>query len=309
MNKTTHLLYVPFTGLGLYGGHRGQRWLRNRIKIFKQFVLKSLQSQTDKDFILWVSWRYEDRGDKMIVELEEYIKSLGIRTIFTYSGVCFWDDKYDDVMARQRLLEAVHGSMGEVINVIGDCENVLMTIQPSDDCYRSIAVGEIKQVFEHDKSLQVFGYKSGYVMDYMSQKLCEWNPKTTPPFYTIKFPRETFIDPLKHLLYTGPYKSHEFVKDYLKALYVDSRGFLVGTHGFNISTVFDHPYAGRECDLELLSFFGLSGVEKLVLPLSIRNIIFRKLPYGVKRKLRYWAGEKVWILRPLFSVIYNYLRA
>lgn len=314
MNKTAHLLYVPFTGLGLYGGHRGKRWLRNRIKIFKQFVLKSLESQTDKDFILWVSWRHEDRGDKDIVELENYIKEKGFKSVFTYSGVCFWDDKYDDETARKRLLDAVHGSMGELINIIGDVDTVLMTIQPSDDCYSSVAVEQIKNHFTYNPGLQCFGYKKGYVMDYMSQKLCGWNPKTTPPFYTIKFPREKFVDPLKHLEYTGPYKSHEYVKDYLKARYIEERGFLVGTHGYNISTVFDHPYAGYEFPnsfsvRRILTNFGLENVDKLITPFSLRNYLFRKLTYAVKRKLRYWAGEKKWALRPLFALIYNFLRA
>lgn len=309
-----HLIYVPFTGLGLYGGHRGARWLSNRIKIFKQFVLASILSQTDQDFILWISWRYEDKGDKQIVELEEYIKSLGIKTVFTYSGVCFWDDKYDDDTAHQRLINAIHGAMGEVINVLGECTHVLMTIQPSDDCYKSTAFEEIKS--ELKGKYDVFGYKNGYVMDYHNERLCEWNPKTTPPFYTIRFPREVFIDPQKHVRYTGPYKSHEYVKDYLASKYVVSetnRGYLVGTHGFNISTVFDHPYAGYEYLGDnvtgLLREFGIDKAGPLVLPFSLRNEIFRKLPHGVKRKLRYLAGEKKWILRPIFSLIYNFLRA
>ena len=33
--KYKHLMYMPFSGLGLYNGFRGNRWLKNRIKICK----------------------------------------------------------------------------------------------------------------------------------------------------------------------------------------------------------------------------------------------------------------------------------
>ena len=58
-----HLIYCPFTGLGLYGGFRGNRWLQNRIQIFKQFVIPSLKAQTNKDFTLWISWRPEEKNN------------------------------------------------------------------------------------------------------------------------------------------------------------------------------------------------------------------------------------------------------
>src|SRR3990167_4034704 len=156
----THLLYVPFTGLGLYGGHRGKRWLKNRIKIFKQFVIPSLSSQTNKDFILWISWRYEDLRDPLILELKQWLDSCPKfcqSIVFTYSGVCFWDDKYQDEEAYSRLISAVHGSMGELLNHIGECESVLMTIQPSDDVYNSGMVQETQGFFKENKEAQVYG--------------------------------------------------------------------------------------------------------------------------------------------------------
>ena len=97
--KVAHLMYVPFTGLGLYGGHRGKRWLRNRIKIFMQFVVPSLLAQTNQDFIVWISWRREDKGDPDIIRLHEDLQNLFEVVVFTYSGVCFWDDKHEDAIS------------------------------------------------------------------------------------------------------------------------------------------------------------------------------------------------------------------
>ncbi len=300
MEKLAHLMYTPFTGLGLYNGHRGRRWLRNRIKIFKQFVVPSLLNQTNQNFILWVSWRHEDRGDQDILDLHEYLLHKFDKVVFTYSGVCFWDDKYEDDVAYDRLVSSVHGAIADLLNFIGEAETVLMTIQPSDDCYWSGMVEETQRTLEAD-NLEVFGYKRGYVMDYTTGKTAYWNPSTTPPFYTIKFPREVFMDPMKHVKYTGPYKSHEYVKDYLNAYYSDFRGFIVGTHGENISTVFNHPFAQELPEGHKPQDF--PTFELLKLKTSLRKKLMRKLPHGWQRKLRYWLGER------FYAKVYNWLRS
>lgn len=305
--RVAHFLYCPFTGLGLYGGYRGHRWLKNRLKIFWQFVYPSLANQTSKDFILWFSWRWEERSNPLVQAFVSDIERSGLNAVHTYSGVCFWDDKYPDEVAMTRLIDAVHGAMGDLLNVMGEAEEVLMTIQPSDDVYHIAAVEQIQRFFREHPETHVYGYDRGYVMDYVNRRLAEWNPKTTPPFYTIRFPRTTFVDPLKHVKYTGPYKSHEYVKDYLPAVYEPIRGFLVGTHGENISTIFDHPYAGHEflggnIDYEL-GRFALEEVEPLKIRLSIRRWLMRQLPYGWQRKLRYLLGER------FYARLYEWIRS
>ena len=324
--KYKHLMYCPFSGLGLYNGFRGNRWLKNRIKIFKQFVVPSLQAQTEKNFTLWISWRPEERYNGIVKSFQEWLKGTGLDVIHTFSGVCFYDDKYPEKEARNRLVSAIHGAMIELVNATeGDtgCEWVLMTIQPSDDCYDRNTIKAIQTMFKHEDlyTLQALGFKQGYLMNYQTKELAEWNPATNPPFYTIKFPRPTFINPLEHVEFTalkkdaGPYKkgtplpSHEYVKDCLRTGYIDQRGFLVGTHSNNISTVFDHPYKGANVDQEVLKDFGLDKVEPLKLPFSVRRIVFDRLPYKVKRKLRYLAGEhKNGVIRTTFGLIYNILR-
>lgn len=299
-----HFLHVPFTGLGRYNGFRGNRWLRNRIKIFKQFVIPSLHAQTSKNFILWCAWRYEEQSNPQIKELKRYLDWHEIPNVFTYAGIAFWDDKYPDDVAYTRLVESVHRSMGPLLNLMGEAEEVLMTIQPSDDCYHKNMVIETQEFFAEHKDIHALGYQKGYVMDYLTLRLAEWNPTTTPPFYTIRFPRETFVDPLKHMKYIGPYKSHEFVKDYLPSAYEQVRRcFIVGTHQSNISTVFDHPFTGKEVDRKILKEFGLEHVEKLKISCSLRGWVFHRFPYQAKKKLRYWAEKN-----SLFAGLYNFLR-
>lgn len=312
MGRIKHYMYVPFVGLGLYGGFRGERWFRNRLKIFKQFVVPSLMNQVNKDFTLWISFTFQQRGHKLVEELDAYLTAFKIKHVFTYHGVCFYDDKYPKDEARGRLVENLHGSIGELLDDIGEVDYVYMTIQPSDDCYHRLAVQLIQETLDSD--LEAVGFKHGYIMNYLDKEVSEYNPQTNPPFYTIKFKRDDFIDPLKHVNYTAlknevpgyeigvPLPSHEWVKDCLNYKQLDFRGFLVGTHGENISTYYNHPYKGLEVDLDL-DAFGLRKVPVLQLPFSIKRTIFRRLPHKVQKKLRYIFGER------LFNKLYNWLRS
>ncbi len=300
--KTVHLLYCPLLGLGLYGGHRGNRWLKNRIHIFKQFVVPSLLNQTNKNFVLWMSVRFEDRKDPIINEFFAWLSdNLPFPVVFTFSGVCFWDDKYSDEEAHNRLIASIHGALPELFDVIGQAAYVLMTIQPSDDCYWGGMVEQVQKTFAENQALQAVGYKHGYVMDYKTKEIAEWNPNTNPPFYTIRFAKEVFIDPQRHIAYAG-IKSHEYLTA-LNLHHFDERGFLVGTHGENISTIFNHPFRGSDVPSEVMREFGLQAVAPLVIKTSLRKTLMRKLPHGWQRKLRYWLGERC------FAKFYDFIRS
>lgn len=322
--KTTFLCYTPFTGLGNFGGFRGNRWLKNRITIFKQFVIPSLLTQSDRNFIHWISWRREERNNPLVRELAVYLRKISqYRFIFTFNGVCFYDDKFPEDVAKERLIDNLHGTLGELINVIGECDSVMMMITPSDDLYHKNTIRDIKENFLKSSHLQALGFGKGYICNYLTLETAKYNPTTNPPFYTIKFPREVFIDALRHTNYTSlkhdagiykkgvPLPSHEYVGDVFNNNYqiMQERGFLVGVHGENISTHFDHPFKGATVSKEVLLKFGIYNVASLQMPFSWRKIVFNKLPYEVKRKLRYWAGEKQWMMRPIFSMLYNFLRS
>lgn len=320
LKEFSHLLYVPFTGLGNYGGFRGNRWLKNRINIFKRFVVSSLQNQSNKNFVLWCSWRPEEKNNNLVQELISYLSQVSeFKTVHTFHGICFYDDKYEDQEARERLFESVHRSIPELLTVIGGCENVLITIQPSDDLYTRGAVDMIQQSFLNDMTLQAVGFDRGYIMDYVSGLIANYNPKTNPPFYTIKFEREDFLDPLKHLSFTSlksqigkynvgtPLPSHEYVASCLRYKMIKKRGFLVGIHGDNISTVFNHPYRGQMLEAETVSLvkssFGISKTDLLpVQSYSLRKRLLKMLSFRVQRRIRYIFGEKLW------QKLYSFLR-
>lgn len=305
--KSKFLVYCPMTGLGLFAGFRGNRWYRNRLKILKQFVIPSLLNQTDRDFVFWMSFREEERNNPHTKELEAYLQTIpNFPFLLTFTGVFFWDDKYPEDIARERLFRTLQYGLPKLFDCTSDAEEIHWLLQPSDDCYHKETIASVKKAFQ-DPEMQAVGYTKGYICNYTTKEVLEYNPRTTPPFFAIKFSRQTFFDPGKHMNYTGPFQSHEYIGDKLKMAYFEGRGFLVGTHTENISTHFNHPYGGApivEAEKELLlESFGLSQAPPLDLPWSFRKWLMRKLPHRVRRKLRYWGGEVIG------NRLYNWVRS
>ena len=295
-----HLMYVPFTGLGLKGGFRGDTWLKNRLEVFKKFVIPSLINQKNRDFTLWVQWRPEEEGNHLVMQLHKTLE--GIRDfpfIFTYGGLCFEDDKYDRPVSLERLQANLKATLPHLQEVVGKEETVLMTIQPSDDLYLSHAV---KAIQDKAKSIaipqtpQSIGYRQGYMMNYRTLELAEYanqdqndktdeestyNTYTIPPFFTVMFPRAVFLDPEAHMKWTGPYRSHEYIGDHTKYHALEGPGFIVGTHGENISTTWTHRYKGKMIEGDeketVMLQAGLFGVDKLELDQDKGRVVEKKV--------------------------------
>lgn len=314
--KSKMLVYTPFTGLGLYGGFRGNRWLRNRIAVFKRFVMASLLNQTDQDWVLWISWREEEMGNPYVIELGYYLDEvLGVgKSIFTFHGICFWDDKYEPKEARERLFWSMKQTLPELLDYVPDCDEVQILLQPSDDMYDTSTIAAMKKVFA-TSDVEGIGYTKGYLINYTTKEVLEYNPKTNPPFFAYRIPRNIFADPGKHMTYIStkedegqypkgtPYPSHEWIPNAFRMGYLSGRGFMVGTHGENISTHFNHPYGGEKVSSDVLVHFSVQYVEPIKLPISIRKWIMRQLPYRWQRKLRYIFGEM------MYNRVYNFLRS
>ena len=319
--KTIFLAWTPFTGLGAYGGFRGNRWLRNRIKVFKQFVIPSMQNQTDKDFIHWVAWRPEEFTNRHVQELWAYMNALlGYRTVFTFGGLCMWDDKYPDDEARTKLAMALKRTLVQLrdkLSEMGDEVQVLLV--PSDDLYDGKTIADMKAHFAEFPDIQAIGYTKGYICNYNTREILEYTPNTNPPFFAARFPSDIFFHESKHMAYISmkvdegkykagtPYPSHEYIPNAFKMHFFERRGFMVGTHGENISTHFNHPFGGIPilpgvARSMKLAEFGILNSGNLKLPLSVRKWIIRRLPYRWQRKLRYILGER------LFQRFYNFIR-
>lgn len=304
-----HLLYVPFTGLGLRNGYRGDQWLRNRIKVFLTFVIPSLIHQSNRNFTLWLQFRPEDEGNPDVLQLESTLQTMrDLSVIFTYGGLCFEDDKYDRPVSLQRLEANLARTMPILAPIVANHDVVLMTIQPSDDMYLSKMVEETQA---RAKSLgkittpQSCGYREGYMINMNTLELAEYakhdwktddtstyTTNTIPPFFTVMFPRDIFLDAKAHTEWTGPYRSHEYIGEHTKYHILPGRGFIVGTHGENISTTWHHRYKGRMIEGEekekILFQVGLYQAEPIKLEKDLGRKVEQRwinlLPKALRRK-------------------------
>lgn len=261
-SQMIHLIYCPFTGVGKHQ-YKGDEWFKERIGIFKDFTLQSLRNQTSPHFILWLSFREEEKKNPITNRIGELIGDMAIRPIMTFDGLMYHDDRNDEsnTTLRERLLASLaHERLGQ------DADWVYLTRIDSDDMFHRDVVQLIQdqEPFEGALTLQ-----NGYVYNKETKELAEWNPLTCPPFFTLMMKGETFFDIDKHLAFYGDWKSHEdTARMKHKVLWrgdnrID-RLYCVLTHDpeNHISTSFSHPFRGKQIvdnKLDILSDFGIIG--------------------------------------------------
>lgn len=281
----THIIYIPFTGVGLYGGYRGDGWFNDRIDIFKSYTLKSLRSQTNKNFILWCSFRPQEENNPLTLELKRSIQEEGLNVAFTFQGLMYHDDKFGGSFIhrmknigrvvrgcyRNKTWKDVFPNCMEVLkdkntdlvtrlaralplltpHVHGD---VLLTRIDSDDMFRKDAVDQIQKAMG-----EAITIPQGYIHNSLTGEVAEYNPTTNPPFHTLTFLLGTFLDPQMHFNRYKGYESHEDVDDRFWRTPLKDRLFCVVTHSpsAHISTGFNHPFRGKMVDKGILKEFGL----------------------------------------------------
>lgn len=276
--KKLHLIYVPFTGVGLRGGFRGDTWYTHRINIFKNYTLKSLANQSNKDFVLWCSFRPEEKRNPLTQQIVQAVKEAGVHSVFTYNGLMYIDDKFVDFGMKTRvknfvrmiwdmwyykewknpfeilkytwenknetLLERATRSLEGLRRILGsDYDWVYMTRLDSDDMFHREAVNLIQS--QEPLIGRSLVFKDGYILNVQTGQVAEWNPPTNPPFHTITFPGEAFFDPRKYLTYYGDFKTHEDATRVFSPVYMDMHKYMVAYHSKHISTDWDSPLPKR----------------------------------------------------------------
>lgn len=286
--KKIHFIYTPFTGVGLKNGYRGDEWFKNRIEIFKNYTLNSLLNQTDKWFVHWLSFRQEDYFNPLVTELEEYLKTIDkYNAVMTFDGLMYHDDKYSnafltrcmngariirDCVREKRLwmrgefselfynknktlLSRLRHSLSFLEKLYGRNDIVFLTRIDSDDMFHKDAVREINTIPLYSHTALMF--QNGYIYDINTKKVAEWNPTTNPPFHTILFSGDDFYDAEKHLAYYKDFKSHEDIPRVFDTIRLNEGKYCVTINQDHISTVWDHPFRGKEVAIAVLNDFGV----------------------------------------------------
>jgi hypothetical protein len=229
------IVSVPFTGLGLFNGYRGDEWFKRRIELFHKYTLKSLLKQTDRDFVIWLQFRPEERYNKIINDI-----IIPCKHIMTFGGICIWDDRKEK--EGEGLKNRLSVTLPFLKELVGK-EDVKLVNIASDDMYSEEVIKSVKEhPFEEGTALT---HRLGYIYS-TDDRLAEWNPTTHPPFHTIMYKNETFLNPQKHFDFIKEYKSHEFIPEIFKEARMPDRRYMVLVHNANISTQWSHPFRGQE---------------------------------------------------------------
>jgi len=290
------IVMVPFTGVGI-PGYRGDRWFRERIEIFKTYTLNSLINQTDQTFVLWLTFRPEEKNSPFVKDLAEYLQKhkskAGIRWVMTFDGLMYHDDKFggsliDKIKNIARILrqawrlkswketnniwlvlqdknkslpERLSNSLYELKKFLPeDIEEIYLSRIDSDDMFRNDFIETIKAT--ELKGKRAILCSDGYVYNKTRDELAEWNPTTSPPFHTLVFPAIYFFDAEEHLSFYRGYTSHEDMDVLFMAETLQDRMYCVLTHNprNHISTIWNHPFKGPEVvenKVEILESFGI----------------------------------------------------
>lgn len=282
----THLIYIPMTGVGLYGGYRGDAWYKERAQVFFDTTLKSLEKQTTKNFVVWMSFREQEATNPITAEIANEMKKRGIRYFLTFDGLMYHDDKFSDGMIAKgknigrclrdwyrnsRGFMDVVGGIGEIyINknntlkarlrnslyaleqYFGNSEWVTVTRIDSDDLFHKQAVELIQ---DHEPFAGALVCGKGLIYNTETKELAEWNPPTNPPFHTIFFPGTHFFIPGMYLDYMNGYTSHEDVTKVFQCRKLPDNFYCVTTHNpkNHISTIWNHPFRGKLVDPDLIT--------------------------------------------------------
>lgn len=242
-NDILHLAMVPMTGLGLGSkqsrGYRGDEWFAYRIQLFKNYTLKSLLNQTNKNFVIWMSFRPEEKTNPLCIEFEKYMQTCGQPFIFTYGGLCFWDDKFPN----DNLLERLKLTLPVLKEKFNNTKFIYETLQPSDDCYSDETINNIQRI-EPQKNTAIT-HQKGFMFNERTMRVAEWCPPTNPPFYTIMYPSDVFFDAEKHFNYMRGFKSHEDITKIFNCIRMPDFNYCVLVHQKNISTNWWHPFRGK----------------------------------------------------------------
>ena len=276
MNKL-HLIYTPVTGVGLHGGFRGDVWFKHRIEIFKNYTLKSMLNQSNKNFIHWLSFRYEEQYNPLTKELFNYLKSINYPIIFTFDGLMYWDDKFTEytlksafwnllMMVRdcwiykewknpltiwkytwedknKTLLQRLTYVLEKFKRDFTGYDWVYMTRIDSDDMFHKDTIDLIQG--QDPTSQEALVFDQGYIYNVKTGQLADWNPPTNPPFHTLIFYNWTFFDPVKHLEFYKDFHTHEDITRIFKYKILDINKYMVSYHGKQINTTWNTSLARK----------------------------------------------------------------
>mgnify|MGYP001591246201 CR=1 FL=1 len=245
MKKVKLVFNIPFTGKTPKGinkdGFTSQEWYEKRADIFINYTLKSLKQQTNKNFILWITFRPQEIFNGTTKIIAQALTKSGIQNIMSFNGTMFTEDKaiWHNTDLKERLEKCLH----TLKEFVGDADYVYETNLDSDDTVHK-KFSEIVLNYRYKKRGALYCQK-GFVYRTTGQ-VAEWFNPISQQNYTIMFPVKTYFDAEKRLKYLDGLKTHEEVPTKFEANKMPDGMYCSIIHGDNITTEWTHPFRGAE---------------------------------------------------------------
>lgn len=229
---------VCFTGKGLHNGFRGMDWYDLRADIFNDQVIASLKNQSDKDFLVWLQFRPQEKGNPITKRIEQALKKSGLEYVMTFDGIMMHDDR-----GVEHNIDLVKRFNKSVKKLKIKEDYIYEANLDSDDLIDMDYVKIIKsKPFKKHGALYC---KKGYAYRIGGQ-LADWHNPISNQNYTIMYPRDIFLDGKKHFKYQNGLHTHEQIPELFDAEELPDNMYCAIIHGTNISTVWEHPFKGEE---------------------------------------------------------------
>lgn len=237
MKKLIHIIYSD-CGRNIF---KTDEWWNYRFKIFQKFTLQSLLNQEQQDFYFFLVLK-KPFPERFYPKADQILKSSGLRYIIAYS------DKKGDVKKK-------------VDANFPNSKYIYATRIDTDDMFHKSVTKEIQE--QEFKSQTALLYLKGYIYDCVNQKMRHYKEKA-PPFSTIMYPREIFLDEEEKRKYERYFRGHDTIPSYLNCEVLSENKFIVLVHKKNKRgrpgnvTAYPEKLIPKKEHAQILKDFGVS---------------------------------------------------
>lgn len=237
-----HIFNTAFTGKTPHGdGFTSQEWYDKRADLFIKYTLESLKKQSNKEFLLWLTFRPQELLNPTTKKIAKALTASGIANIMSFNGTMFTEDKA--VWHNVDLKERLEVCLPTLKEFVGDADWVYETNLDSDDTVHKDFVKTV-QSYKPKKKGALYMTR-GFVYNTQG-RVADWLNPVSQQNYTIMFPTKLYFDAEQRLEYLDGFNTHEQIPEKFKAEKLPDGLFCSIIHGGNISTVWSHPFRGNE---------------------------------------------------------------
>lgn len=206
MKDFIHIIHSDFSrNIG-----KDLKWFEYRLKIFENFTLRSLVNQTNDDFY-YVMYLRKCFPEKLVPQLKGVLMQSGLRYLIIYY------DKENDLKKK-------------ITTSLPNAKYIYDTRIDFDDLFHKDAVKEIQSYkFKWRRALI---YQKGFCYDCVNKRM-RYHFIDCPPFHTIMYPYEIYLNINTASEYRGTINGHDTVKAGMNSVILSPNKYIVLFHGKN----------------------------------------------------------------------------